>query len=156
MTKRLRIAGGVCAVWDDASDDDPFTDPENNLARVKFHSELNYLKVIDEQTHTVNFSSKGAGVFTGSYTMFAHGLAGIPLVFASTTVDGETVAFTGSIPVQVSSLFPPFGTRWPRWVTVGADATNVYAFEYGRLPTGYSMSAASFDITTWVTDRLYS
>ncbi len=156
MTKRMRIAGGVCAVWDDASDDDPFTDPENNLSRVKFHSGLNYLKVIDEQTHTVSFAGQGAGVFTGSYTMFAHGLAGIPLVFASCSIGGQDIAFTGSVPIQVSASFPPFGTRWPRWVTVGADATNVYAYEYGRLPTSYSISSMDLDITTWVTDRLYA
>ena len=153
MSKRLRIAGGVCAVWDGAGDTLPFDNPTSYLSRVKFHSELNYLKVIDEQTHTVNFVLRGAPGFTGSYTMFAHGRAGIPLVFASTTISGNTVAFTGSIPVQVDTVFRG---RWARWVTVGADATNVYAYEYGNLPATYTLPALSLSITTWVTDRLYS
>lgn len=152
MSKRLRIAGGVGAVWDDASDADPFTTPLSNLSRVKFHSGLDYIKVIDEQTVTVNFSSYPSGTLTqGSYTMFAHGQSGIPLVFASALIGGNDVAFTGSIPVQFDA-----SGYWARWVTIGADATNVYAYEYIRTPPGgafFAMSALNLAITVWVTDE---
>lgn len=151
MSKALRIAGGVAALWDDASDDDPFTTPLSNLSRVKFHSDLDYIKVIDEQTVSVNFPSRNAGLHTQSYTLFAHGLGIQPLVFATCTLSGVEVAFTGSVPVQVGAGF--IGGL-ARWVTIGADATNVYAYEYTRVSTGDNIPALnSFSITVWVTDE---
>lgn len=155
MSGRFRVADGKCAIWTDASDDAPFSDPTSNLARVKYHSDLAYVKVIQAQVVNVNLSARSGGPGgVASYTLFAHGLTGYPFVFGKVFVGGEPVAFTGSIPIQ-----RPSANDWyARWLALGADATNVYLHEYwiaGGNPGNWeTYSALSLDVEVYVTDEI--
>lgn len=164
MSKRIRVADGVCAVWDDASDTDPFTDPLDNLSRVKFHSELDYIKIIEEHTVTLNLPLiSGVRLQTASYTLFAHGRSGQPFILGGVEVNGEFAAFTGSVPVQMGTpnSFFNIGGYYGRWLALGADATNVYIYEYAVVATADRTSdfwetypALSLPITVWITDEI--
>jgi hypothetical protein len=177
VTLRGRGSDGKVAIWT-GDDDDPFDSPLDHLDRLKFHSSLDYPKVIDEWSGTVNFPARTEhrsspfsgyfadnGVVTQSYTLFAHGRGGQPWILGSAEVGGANVAFVGSVPVQQAiDDFSPFGPEpWVRWVSIGADDTNVYAFEYTVVTrnastefSGIRMPAISIPIKIWVTDELLS
>jgi hypothetical protein len=158
MTVTLRALGstGVVAIYT-GSDDAPFSSPLSHLSngRLKYHSSLDYPKVIDQRVRSVTFPSRtgSGGVFTQSHTLFAHGRGGQPWVLASAKIGSNDVALTGSVPVQ-RAMDVTFESQWARWVTVGADSTNVYAFEYTVKPTNYVLPAITIPFTIWVTDEL--
>lgn len=175
VTLFARGTDGTVAVYT-GDDDAPMDAPLSNLDRVKFHSALAYPKVISEWQGTVNFPARTVhrtspfsgyfaddGTATQSFTLFPHGRPGQPWVLGSALIGGSNVAFAGSVPVQQAiSDFTPFGpVPWVRWVSVGADATSVYAFEYTVVPrnastefSGIRMPAIAIPITVWVTDEL--
>jgi hypothetical protein len=164
MARRLRVAGGKVAVWDGEGDTLPFDNPLGNLSRVKFHSDLSYIKVILEQTVTVNLPAI-ANVLQGtaSYTLFAHGQAGFPFVLGKLdSVDGSPTLFTGSVPVQFGTGGAIGFGYYGRWVSLGADATNVYLHEYyvctgfsGGAPLTYeTYPALALPVTVYVTDEI--
>ncbi|WP_072389903.1 hypothetical protein [Hyphomicrobium sp. CS1GBMeth3] len=189
VTLRGRGSDGRVAIWT-GEDDDPFNDPLDHLSRVKYHSELGYPKVISEWTGNVNFTARTSwnpgdgGAVNGwrtsdsvrvvTHNLFAHGLSGQPWVLGSVNIGGVDVAFTGSVPVQMgvrssSSSGAPSGdgkNPWARWVTLGADGTNVALFEYcvvGRWASGGNanasgiyMPAITLPVTVWVTDEILS
>lgn len=154
VTLRGRGSSGVVAIWT-GEDDDPYFNPLDNLAagRVKFHSSLDYPKVIHEQTVTLSLGARNsAGTHRNSFNLFAHGRPGIPWVLASISVGGVPVAAVGNVPIQRASK-----SCWARWLSIGADATNVTAFEYVVVPhetSLYQLSSTSVDITVWVTDEI--
>jgi hypothetical protein len=175
MTIRLRARGsdGRVAVYT-GTDNLPFEDPLAHLSRVKFHSSLDYPKVIDERTVNVTFPRRNnptgsttginssSGVSVATYTLFAHGRPGFPWVIASFNIGGQKVSATGSVPVQQArNISSNAAMNWGRWVTIGADATNVYAYEYTvlqRLATTNAsdclLPAITVPITVWVTDEI--
>lgn len=172
------VTGDVSIYTGDPADESPHDDPLNHLDQLKFHSDLAYPKVIAEQTEIVNFPARTVrrtSPFTGyfadvpistvSYTLFAHGQSGQPWILGSALIDGENVAFAGSVPVQqaISDFSPNPTTPWVRWVSIGADATYVYAFEYTVVTrnsttefSGIRMPAISIPIKVWITDELLS
>lgn len=156
VTLRGRGSSGVVAIWT-GEDDDPYFNPLDNLAagRVKFHSSLDYPKVIHEQTVTLSLGSRTSiGTHRNSFNLFAHGQPGIPWVLASFNLGGVPVAAVGSVPVQQAAVY----TRWARWISIGADDTYVKAFEYCVVPRAapnYEFSSISVPITVWVTDELF-
>lgn len=184
MVKKMRAerSTGRCAVWD-GSDYAPLNDPLNNLSRIKFHSDLNYVRVLYDWASTITFSARtywatspngwraSEGVIYRSIPLFAHGRPGQPWVLGSANIGGLNVAFTGSVPVQrgiasISSDGSPQGgiqVPWARWVTLGADSSSVYLYEY--IPVGRDVStnlsgcympAIAIPITVWVTDEILS
>jgi hypothetical protein len=140
---------GTVAIYT-GSDDLPFTNPLDHLTngRLKFHSDLNYPKVIDERTFTVSFPRRTvpitSGLFDGwfgsdlkeffvSDSLFSHGQPGIPWVLGSAVLDGAGRAFCGSLPVQQGTWDqgPVSGAApWCRWVTLGSTNSIVTLFEY--------------------------
>ena len=167
MAKRFRAAGGKIAIWDGHTDTLPFDDPLAYLSRVKFHSDLDYLNIIDEKVFTLNLpaipasgSGQGSGGRNGlraaSYTLGAHGRPGQPFFIARIVVSGVPVAFTGSVPVQQDAS----GDFYARWLAIGCDATSIIAHEYsvqlGNAGTQFwsSRPAASFQIRCYITDLL--
>jgi len=170
-------ATGVVSIYTgDPTDESPHNDPLNHLGRLKFHSSLAYPKVISEWTGTVNFPARAmfngtiwvspVGVATQSYTLFAHGRPGQPWVLGSARIGTVDVAMVGSVPVQqaFSANNPSILHPWLRWVSLGADATNVYIFEYTVIrhiastnaSAFLSMPAVGIDFKVWVTDELLS
>jgi len=163
MAKRFRIAGGVAAVWEGAQDLLPFTNPLGNLSRVKFHSSLAYIRILNSFTYTLSIpATGGVAEKVGSYILGPHGSAGQPFVVGKISVNGVPVAFSGSVPVH---QFPPSSNGAPtdpyaRFLSLGADATNIVVHEYSVQPGGFpagifsSRPAQSFLITVDVTDML--
>jgi hypothetical protein len=174
VTLRGRGSTGVVAIWT-GDDDDPFDTPLDHLDRVKFHSSLAYPKVISEWQGTVNFPRRSRfngsiwvsddPISTVSYTLFAHGRSGQPWVLGSANIGGQNVAMVGSVPVQQAvSAADGKPTNWVRWVSLGADDTNVYVYEYTVIrhinssgsSASNNMPAIDIDFTVWVTDEILS
>lgn len=178
MPMRHRAAAGAFAIYSvptlTSTDDAPLTDPYNHLSRLKIHSAFKYRKVIDERTINVTFSARtswnstfsnyvtSVGEYTAEHFLFAHGRPGKPRCLASANAGGKNPAFTGSLPVQQGTLYPGGApSPWARWVSIGCDGTNVYAFEYNvvsRIPasnySGIYMPAITVPITVWVTEKV--
>lgn len=163
MARRFRVAGGKVAVWDGHTDTLPFDSPLTYLNRVKFHSDIPYVKIIDVRTFSVTIPAIGAGTpqRAQSYNIGAHGRPGQPFVIGRIIVNGVPVAFTGSVPVhQIASNI--YGTKEPyaRWLALGVDATRVYVHEYavqqGLETTGQydTRPAQTFSIVVYITDIL--
>lgn len=166
MARRFRAAGGKVAVWEGHTDTLPFDNPLGNLSRVKFHSSIPYVKIIDTKTFNITIPAIGPSTpqRAQSYTLGAHGRTGQPFVIGRIIVDGVPVAFTGSVPVHqhVESRTSPrlFGREsYARFLALGVDATNVYVHEYavqeGNEGQAYDVRPAqTFSITVYITDIL--
>ena len=155
MATELRAAAGKLAIWKDASDALPFTDPLNHIDRLKFHSSLDYVKIIDVKTFTFTAPEvRGVLERVASYTLGAHGRPGIPFFIAKIVVNGVPVAFSGSVPTHASNGLV-------RWLAIGADATNIIVHEYSiqsgtaGAPDGMDVRPAqTFTVVCYVTDIL--
>jgi len=139
MGYRFKIAAGTIAIYEN-TDDDPFDDPLDHLDRVKFHSDLDYLKIIDVQTYSLTLPAIGTGgsgqgsggrhgLRTNLYTLGAHGRPGQPFVLGKVDVGGVPVAFVGSVPVA-QGYTGGADDPYARWLALGVDATNITAYEY--------------------------
>lgn len=142
------------------ADDAPLTNPLGNLSRVKFHSDFDYVRVLSVWEGTLNLPAIAVGstaLRTASYTLFAHGRPGQPWVLGDLVTQGQRVAFLGSVPVQQPARFGPVDP-YARFVSLGADGTNVIAYEYCPLPGARNdwagLSAISIPIRVFVTDEL--
>lgn len=163
MSVRLKVDGttGKIAVYDyTAGDDAPFTSPMSNIPRLFFHSDLPAIKIIDVRSTTVSLSALASGSaqvggtfylgLTEEKTLFAHGLAGIPYVEGRiTAIDGGSVniPLCGSVPIQQASSFP-------RWLHLGASATNVVLNTFLNGYANFDYPAISVTVETYVTDLL--
>jgi hypothetical protein len=167
MSVTLRALGstGVVAIYT-GEDDAPFTAPLSHLAngRLKFHSSLDYPKIVQERTVTLSLPARvspdNAGrEYKASYNLFSHGRPGMPWVLASLRLAGRNVAATGSVPVQKvddTRGSPLPNPPWARWVSIGANGSSVTAFEYCVSPRIYfRYPAISIPITVWVTDESF-
>jgi len=160
MSSRIRIAGGKAAIWTGAGDTLPFDNPNGNLARVKFHSDLQYIKIIDTRTFNVTLPSFVSPYErVADYTLYAHGRPGQPYVLGQVNVNGVPAGFTGSVPVAFGVLTggPAVAGKpgiFGRWLTLGADATNVIVHEYSVLGLGEVMSAVTIAVTVFMTDEI--
>lgn len=160
---RIRVAGGVGAIWTDPSDTLPFTDPNNHLERVKFHSALGYIKIISETTVNLSLPSRDGGFrdATKTYQLFQHGRGARPGVFGAVPINGELCAFAGSVPVQfenTASHDSNIAKIFARLISIGADATWVYAYEFAVAQYSSSSFYASYDavtipLTIYMTDQ---
>jgi hypothetical protein len=168
MAFRFRAAGGKVAIWDGHADTAPFDNPLANLSRVKFHSDLDYVRVVDVKNYTVNLpaipgsgSGQGSGgrrgMRTASYLLGPHGQTGTPWIIGRILVNGVWVAFTGTVPVaQDPGLEDP--DYYARWLSLGVDGTNIYAYEYSvqdgdaGVQQWQPRAARSFSVTVYITD----
>lgn len=143
-----RGSDGVVAIFNGA--DDVVSSPTTDLSRVLFHSDLEYPSVIDTQDDIVNLPERTTTPATPVYTihnLFAHGRAGIPFVFGIITNMGN-LSLAGSVPVDGDSPF------YGRFVTLGADGTNVVMHEHtvGRSTRTYA--ARTLNVRVYITDLL--
>lgn len=167
MSIRFRVdasGGGKAAIWSGAGDRAPFDNPLANLSRVKFHSDLNYIQVIDERTFNVGLPARSDFKDANqTYPLYQHGRGGVPFVLGKLNIGGQPVAFCGSVPVQVgagttSGSGSPRG--FARWVSLGADATWVYLYEYvvnnWNNSSAYgSYAALALPVTVWMTSEIF-
>jgi hypothetical protein len=139
MGFRFKVADGKVAIYEN-SDDLPFLDPLAHLGRVKFHSELDYLQIVDVKTYELTLPAIGtggsgqgaggrAGVRTNLYELGRHGMAGTPFILGNVTVGGITVAFTGSVPCAQGYTDESHDT-FARFLSLGVDEALITAHEY--------------------------
>jgi hypothetical protein len=161
MGYRFRVGSNKAAIWTGEGDTAPFDDPLNNLGRVKFHSDLNYINVIDEQTFNVSLPARSNFKDVSHiYPLYAHGRGGIPFVLGKLTVGGEPVAFCGSVPIQMGLKYNNNTiSGFARWLSLGADATSVYVYEYAVNEWSNSSfwgeyPAITVPVTVWMTNEI--
>lgn len=133
MPIKFRAEGstGTVAIYE-STDDLPFTAPLTYKSRVYFHSGLNYPARVATLTGTLSLPARAGSIppltFGADYTLAAHGRGHIPMIegrWLGIGIGGVSVPMVGSIPVQQSG-----GLRnTTRWVTIGANATNIVAHE---------------------------
>jgi hypothetical protein len=163
MRLNLEIDAGIGrgAIWT-GDDRAPFTDPRAHLDRVLWHSALDYIRIVETRTFTLNLPER-EDIYqaTGSYPLFDHGRSGIPFILGSVDVNGEPVAFTGSVPVTMGLNAPRTGPDiYGRWLALGADATSVIVHEYvvgshaGGPAAQNFYPALSIPITVHVTSKI--
>jgi hypothetical protein len=165
MARRFRAASGKVAIWEGEGDLLPFNSPLNYLSRVKFHSDLDYVKVIRTVDLTLNLTAiaKGVSQRTQTYTLYAHGLSFTPWVRAHIAVSGQIVDFSGSIPIQTGATDGAVADNKDsvRWIALGMDATHVRVHEYAVLQTlpgstalWGSFPALSVPVRLYITDEV--
>jgi hypothetical protein len=146
MTRRLKANSDKVALWDGAAigvdDDGPFNEPLSHLDRLVFHSDLDYIEVLQRYEGTFTAPAKVRGSVGQIVTpIFSHGLAEPPL--ATMRIDG----------VQISGLHAVLGDAldglFYRILAISTDATNVNIHELysaGKSFTGPGLAAQTFDI----------
>lgn len=159
MRLNLEIDAGIgrAGIWT-GDDRAPYIDPLNNLSRVRLHTDLDYIRVVETRVAPLSLPAvTGVTSRVASYPLFAHGRAGFPFILGEVAVNGERVGFTGSVPVQFGvqpNTRPGF---FGRWLALGADATEVIVHEYlvaYHFGSGYeSFAAIDLDITVHITDE---
>lgn len=85
MARRVHYKDGTLAVYDDTTPA-ALTDPLNNLSSVYFHSALDYLHIVYDQT--VTFALPSTGTTNGSFDTYSfpnHNLGYTPFGFLATT-----------------------------------------------------------------------
>lgn len=114
------------------SDDLPRSDPFGYRSRVMWFSGWRYPARVATQSGVLTLSTGTSGAIPDqpvniSHTLFAHGRGAAPLMMEGRWIGmgtaGADVPMIGSVPVQNQSTFRS------RWLTLGADATNVYVHE---------------------------
>jgi hypothetical protein len=165
MARKFRVSDNKAAIWDGEQDYNPFWDPQNNLGRVKFHSDLDYINIISESSFNVTLPTRNnVQQATQSYPLFQHGRGGYPFVLGKVTVNGQPCAFTGSVPIQREALPPGTSLNgWApgfcRWISLGADNVWVYVYEYTVAYWSNANFHAYFPqitvpVTVWMTNEI--
>lgn len=136
------------------TDDLPFTDPLSHISRLRFHSDLEYPRVISTHTGTHVLPAIGAATNFSkrSTVLFAHGQAGTPFVEGFIDYNSTRVPLLGSVPIErLSGQHTGFAARW---LHLGADATNVILNEatVGMYQGGHA--SYSVDWTVYLTDTI--
>lgn len=155
----LLIVPGAAAIWEgDDVGDLPLTNPGDYWDRLRFHSGAYYAKIIDVQTVTVNFPAMAADENREhTYTLFAHGRSGTPVVKGRATIGGEAINIAGHVPIQSGYHTLWFGRPYgvySRFVALGADDTNVILHEYAKAPRDTGYSSLSLDVTVYVWEEI--
>lgn len=165
MAGVFQAKDGKVAIWTGTQNDAPFMNPLGNISRVKFHSDLDYVRVTSLRSYTLTIPAIPAsgsgqsdpGVRAKSYTLGAHGQRRTPFCIGKIVVQGIPLAFTGSVLVHnTQSTQQP--DMFGRFLALGADAVNLYVHEYavqnGNANTGVwtPRPAQSFAIEVGITD----
>lgn len=137
------------------------TAPENSplsfLSRVKFHTDLDYVKTVAQQSAnvtlpTLSYQTTGNDdpAYIDNHTLFNHGLGYTPAVFGYTTIGATLVPLRGSVMVQVTG-------SWGRFISLGSTPTQVTLNEYAireyRASPGTAFSSLALTINVFLTDE---
>lgn len=157
IERRLRYtaAAGALAIYDvttGSENDNPLSSPLSEPSRLHFHTGLTYPATIATYTGTINLGVVAAnGSAEVTTVIAAHGRAGTPYVEGKLAIGANTVPFAGSVlVVQGSGLGDSFG----RFLSLGANSSNILIHEYSVAYSGVGFSATSFSYTIYLTDAL--
>lgn len=158
MTVTLKADGttGTVAIWEGPGDA-PFTDPLGNVARLRFHSDLEYPSIIDVRSGSVTFPALAVNQTRQAvYPLFYHNQGGTPFVEGTITVGPNTIAFSGSVPVArgegVTGAGYWAGREFARWAHLGVTPTEVVISEFSVSPHYEPYPEIEFNWTVYVTD----
>lgn len=150
---RLFVRGSDGVVCIHTGADDVVSTPTADLSRVLFHSSLLYPSLLYSQAASVTLPQRllNTQALT-THTLFAHGLAGTPFVLGYITTLSN-LPLAGTVPIEL------YNGGFGRWVTLGADATNVVLHEHTTVPNTLPGGATGADqvtisVTVYVTDLL--
>lgn len=157
---------GAIGLYRDPDDnDEALADPLNHLDKVIFHPELRYCGIVDTITGTLslpattNNSTSQEIVEVHMHTLAAHGQTGRPMILGVIKEHGSggDVAWCGSIPVQQKDTDPEvIQSSITRWITLGADDTNLVVREQRPRPrsssSGENLSAIDVDYEIHIFD----
>lgn len=142
----------VVAIWT-GDDDAPRDDPLGHLDQVSFHNRLRYPAIIAEHSGTLSLPSRAASTIGWqAHNLFAHGRTGTPLVLGYVVASGERRRIAGSWPAQRHAR------GWARWLSVGADDTNVRMAESwfaAHADFGGAYSAIDIDWVVYVLETTF-
>lgn len=154
MTTQMRIranGSGTLAIYSVdsvAPDDAPFTAPLSHLSRLRFHSGLRMPRIISTTTYSLTLGAYSAlSVNRTTYTVAAHGRAGIPLIFGTLPGLGKTMMGTVKVNQTVGVV------TIQRFLTLGADASNILLREEAMVNT-VAAPALAISLTVYVCDYL--
>lgn len=147
-------------------DETPLTNPRGNLSRVKFHTDFEYPKIINDVTVSVTLPAIGSrGGRVTTYNLFAHGQAGIPFclgAFQGGLLTSEWQPVTASAPVtgKVVNAYTTYDGRsvsthegfQGQMISLGANSTYVVLQECSATP--FSCPAITLAIRVLLTDEL--
>lgn len=151
MTVRLRAEGdtGTVAIYT-GNDNAPFNNPLNNVSRLRFHSDLDYPKIVRTLTGTLTI----AGLTSPDTRITTHQVGnhqqnGQPFCEGWIKVNGTNprVPLIGSVCIRQghggANDRRGFGGNW---VHLGSNGTKVLIAEYSLAMQGDSKLASSVDI----------
>lgn len=162
MARRLYVDGpnGRIAIYDVVgidpdTENEPLSAPLSNIARLHFHSDLEYPATIQVYTGTVNLPAMSANqTRTASYGVASHGQPGIPYVEGRINIGGTWVPLAGHIPVVQQVAGGSNQEGFARWLALGADGSSIILHEYSLSHMSQSYGAASFDYEIYLTNKL--
>lgn len=138
---------GRLAIYTDGNDT-PLTNPTTSFSRLKFHSDLEYINIIDVISGSVTLPARAANNrYTQTHNGPAHGRSGIPFVMGFLNIGGTNVAFAGSVPVFVAS-------GRTRLLSLGASSSRLLFHEQTVCSSAAGVSSLSVSYTVYVTDEV--
>lgn len=153
---KIRVDGstGKAAIFtvDSAtpSDDAPLTSPASYPDRLRMHTDNQHVAVVDVQSGSKSITGHSAG--QNKFTLFAHGRSVTPCVAGYCTFNDPFTGAAVSRPMVGSVQLNANANRWG-WITLGADATNVFVNVYVAEGLGATSYAAfTLNYTVWVFD----
>lgn len=151
-------SGRIGLYHDTAGDDAPLTDPLNHLGDVIFHPDLRYPGVVKTIASTLALPAGPNTSFPRQTThnLGAHLQTGKPMMLGRILgigPSGSDVAWVGSLPVQQYIQGDGLGTSLVRWLALGADDTNIFAYEISRGAAAVQLPAINLDYEIYILDR---
>lgn len=138
---------GRLAIYTDG-DDTPLSNPLTRFSRLKFHSDLEYINIIDVISGSVTLPARAANNrYTQTHNGPSHGRGGIPFVMGYLNIGGTNVAFAGSVPVFVAS-------GRTRLLSLGASSSRLLFHEQTVCSSAAGVSSLSVSYTVYVTDEV--
>lgn len=162
MTVRLKADGstGTVAIYT-GTDDLPFTTPLSYVSRLRFHSDLDYPKIVSTITGSINLPAmSGNSERIHTYTLAAHGQGASPFCEGYITVSPSStrVPLLGSVCVAQGpstgggTLDPQRREFFSRWLHLGSNATNILIQEGSACSWNQTHAALTVNYTIYITD----
>lgn len=158
MSVRLFADGttGTVAVYTDPElGDAPVTNPLANVSRIRFHSDLEYPRVVNVVDGSITLQAIAANItYRQTHFLFVHGLGFTPFVegYADNGINNG-IPLSGSVPIVRQSSDPYTNEAgFCRWLHLGATPTHVVIQEFSLSSDDASFGASTVTYRVYVTD----